>query len=892
ATAGTVQYLVTPTATTGSCAGATFTITVTVNPTPVLTSTLTPEAICSATSFSYSATSSTAGSTFSWTRAAVTGISNIAGSGTNGLINEVLINTTSNPIVVTYVVTSTANSCSNSQNVMVTVNAVPTITTATTATSVCFSANAQSTTLTHNTTSATPTLYSIVWNSSPANSFAAVTDAALTESPISINIPAGTIAGTYTGTITVKNANGCVSTGTTFTVTVNSCLVSLVKQSELINTGNCTSVGDQIKYTFTLTNLGTTPITNITITDPLFNVPNPIVPTVFVSGDTNSNLSLDTNETWVYNANYAVTQKDIDTGNVINQATVNGLVLGSDEISDLSGTNTTNNNPTITALCQNPKIAIVKSNNITIGENGCATLAVGNVVTYTFTVTNPGNVSLHNINVSDPHTGLSAITLQSGDSNANNILEVNETWVFQANYTVNQADIDAGKITNQASVSGLAPDNSQVNDLSGNNSTTNEDNVIPICTTPKIAIVKTNNITVGENGCAALAVGDVVTYTFTITNPGNVSLHNINISDPHPGLSAITLLSGDSNTNNILEVNETWIFNASYNVTQADIDTGKITNQASVSGLAPDNSQVNDLSGNDSTTNQDNVIPICTIPKIAIVKTNNITVGENGCAALAVGDVVTYTFTVTNPGNVSLHNINVSDPHPGLSAITLLSGDSNTNNILEVNETWIFNASYSVTQADIDSGKITNQASVSGLAPDNSQVNDLSGNDSTTNQDNMIPICTTPEITITKDGTYTDTNQDGKTNVGDTVSYKFVITNTGNVTLTNITVTDNNAVVSGGPIASLAPGATDTTTFSATHTITQNDINNGFVYNLALATAKDPKGNDVTDTSSDPTPCTTCPVDPECTDCTITELNQSPAITITKDGTYTDTNQD
>jgi hypothetical protein len=55
-------------------------------------------------------------------------------------------------------------------------------------------------------------------------------------------------------------------------------------------------------------------------------------------------------------------------------------------------------------------------------------------------------------------------------------------------HTVTQADIDAGKITNQASVDGFAPDE-EVTDLSGDGA--NEENVIPICSTPKIAIVKT-----------------------------------------------------------------------------------------------------------------------------------------------------------------------------------------------------------------------------------------------------------------------------------------------------------------------------------------------------------------------------------------------------------------
>jgi hypothetical protein len=60
--------------------------------------------------------------------------------------------------------------------------------------------------------------------------------------------------------------------------------------------------------------------------------------------------------------------------------------------------------------------------------------------------------------VTDPHVGLSAVALQSGgDANTNNILEVTETWIYTAT-TVTQADIDAGKITNQASVDGFAPD--------------------------------------------------------------------------------------------------------------------------------------------------------------------------------------------------------------------------------------------------------------------------------------------------------------------------------------------------------------------------------------------------------------------------------------------------
>jgi len=94
-------------------------------PIPVLSSNLSASAT-SGNAFTYTATSATTGTTFAWSRAAVTGIGNTAASGT-GNINETLINTTASPVSVTYVYTLTAGGCTNNQNVVVTVNPVTTI---------------------------------------------------------------------------------------------------------------------------------------------------------------------------------------------------------------------------------------------------------------------------------------------------------------------------------------------------------------------------------------------------------------------------------------------------------------------------------------------------------------------------------------------------------------------------------------------------------------------------------------------------------------------------------------------------------------------------------------------------------------------------------------------
>jgi hypothetical protein len=86
---------------------------------PVLSSNLSAVAT-SGVVFNYTPTSGTSGTGFAWSRAVVSGISNTAATG-SGNISETLVNTTASPIVVTYVYTLTANGCTNTQNVLVTV---------------------------------------------------------------------------------------------------------------------------------------------------------------------------------------------------------------------------------------------------------------------------------------------------------------------------------------------------------------------------------------------------------------------------------------------------------------------------------------------------------------------------------------------------------------------------------------------------------------------------------------------------------------------------------------------------------------------------------------------------------------------------------------------------
>jgi hypothetical protein len=88
---------------------------------------------------------------------------------------------------------------------------------------------------------------------------------------------------------------------------------------------------------------------------------------------------------------------------------------------------------------------------------------------------------------------------------------------------------------------------------------------------------------------------------------------------------------------------------------------------------------------------------------------------------------------------------------------------------------------------------------------------------------------------------------DGQVKVGDTITYSFKVTNTGNVPLTNVVVTDPGATLSGGPLALLPVLGVDTTTFTATYTITADDLAKKDYINTARVAAVGPRGRNLED---------------------------------------------
>jgi hypothetical protein len=151
-----------------------------------------------------------------------------------------------------------------------------------------------------------------------------------------------------------------------------------------------------------------------------------------------------------------------------------------------------------------------------------------------------------------------------------------------------------------------------------------------------------------------------------------------------------------------------------------------------------------------------------------------------------------------------------------------------------------FTATYNITQANLNAGSVLNTATATGIP--------LVGDPVTDTDTETITAVQNPAIQLVKTNT---NNPQRYSYVGDILNYDLVVTNTGNVTLTNINVSDPVATVTGSPIASLAPNAS--TTVTAQYVVTLADLQAGSFTNTASATGNytDVNGNPQTVSDTD-----------------------------------------
>jgi hypothetical protein len=417
-------------------------------------------------------------------------------------------------------------------------------------------------------------------------------------------------------------------------------------------------------------------------------------------------------------------------------------------------------------------INIVKKTNGT--DNNSPTgpyIVVGDPVTWTYNVTNPGSVNLTNIVVIDDN-GTPANPADdfypariSGDD-GDNILQTTEAWIYQAIGTA-----AAGQYANNATVTG---------DFDGF-TVSDSDPDHYFGSGPCIHIEKSTNGQDADSPTGPyIPVGDPVTWVYNVTNCGSVNLTNIVVTDdngtpgnlgddfnPNPvdvsppdGFN-----DGDTDMDNELDLGEAWIYQAGGTAV-----AGQYANNSTVTGTPPVGSNVSD----DDPSHYFGSTPCIHIEKSTNGQDADLPTGP----VIPVGDAVLWEYVVTNCGNVALCNIRVTDDQGVVPVYQ--SGDTDIDGCLNLTETWTYQALGTAV-----AGQYGNNGTALGTPPVGVDVDD-------TDPSHYFGSAACIHIEKSTNGDDADYTKGPLIPVGDPVTWVYNVTNCGSVNLTNIVVVDDN----------------------------------------------------------------------------------------------------
>ncbi|WP_047522908.1 DUF7507 domain-containing protein, partial [Microbacterium sp. ZOR0019] len=220
---------------------------------------------------------------------------------------------------------------------------------------------------------------------------------------------------------------------------------------------------------------------------------------------------------------------------------------------------------------------------------------------------------------------------------------------------------------------------------------------------------------------------------------------------------------------------------------------------------------------------------------------------DNGLAD--VGETIDYSFVILNTGNITVTDVSVDDPKAGAvtcDPITLAPGES---------VTCTADNPYTVTEQDIIDGGVVNTATGNATTPPG--VDPITP---PTDTETTPTALAGAAMTLEKSASLNDTNGNGLADAGETIDYSFLLTNTGNITLTDASVDDPKAGAVTCDPSSLAPGDSVTCTTDAPYTVTERDVIDRGVLNTATGNAMTPPGVDPITPPSDTIVTPTGPV--------------------------------
>ncbi|WP_165921878.1 Ig-like domain-containing protein, partial [Natronoflexus pectinivorans] len=411
---------------------------------------------------------------------------------------------------------------------------------------------------------------------------------------------------------------------------------------------------------------------------------------------------------------------------------------------------------------------------------------VGSNVVFTITVTNNGPSDATGVEVID-NLPSGYTYVEDDDDAATTVVGNNVTWNIGS---LANGDSQILKITAKVSEP-TGTNNEYLNSALVNGDEYDpdtENNNAQINITPQynatITLEKTGTYSDNtENGMHY--AGDLMTYSFKITNNGNVTLYSIVLKDEMLNLEEALAAPLAPNT----QIN---IEDKTYTITQNDIENGSIFNTATVTAEIWNGDEVTADDSHEKNIDQVTELHI-SIENISPSSTYS-----------SVGEDIIFKTTVSNTGNLIVENVNITDQLTGLNeTVTINPGTSAE-----------FTRTFTVNQTHINNGSVTNEVNAEYAS---SVISDVI----------TVNATQTPQLTVTKTATPKIFSE-----IGEIIEYSITVANSGNVILENITVEDENTGLSSN-ITSLNPGSNNQ--FQTSYTITADDLDRSYFTNIAKA---------------------------------------------------------
>ena len=614
------------------------------------------------------------------------------------------------------------------------------------------------------------------------------------------DILAGTVGNT--ATVAWENTTRTVEAKTEEIEEPNGALGVTKETTSTPKNGKTYALGETITYKITVTNTGNLTAKNIQVTDSLSAKEGQVIATID---------SLAPGASQEIPFAYVVTEQDILNGKVVNEAAAKGETDDPDKKPE-GGDEKEDETDDVDATLE-----VVKTSNKQEGQSA----GLGETIEYTITVTNKGNVTYRNVKVDDELTGLHETIDELG---------VGASESFTTTYTVTEEDILKGHVRNVATAAADPIHNPKTDEdeiPKGSDEVTDE----TVAAEGALGVTKETTST-PKNG-KTYALGETITYKITVTNTGNLTAKNIQVTDSLSAKEGQVIATIDS-----LAPGASQEIPFAYVVTEQDILNGKVVNEAAAKGETDDPDKKPE-GGDEKEDETDDVDAT-----LEVVKTSNKQEGQ----LAGLGETIEYTITVTNKGNVAYRNVKVDDE---------LTGLHETIDELGVGASERFTTTYTVTEEDILKGHVRNVATAEGdKVPDPKNPDDPKKPAGEDEQDDPTDE---PDASLTVVKSLTNRPNKGYFTLGETAEFDVVVTNTGNVTLKNIRLTemlDGAEFVTGegytvkngqAVIDELKPGQEDgdgqSVTVKATYTIQTKDLGMGVLKNIVAGEGEGPGKN-------------------------------------------------